>query len=129
MNEAGFSLADFWNEGGLWMFPVLLVGLVAVVSAAFSVAARNHGLALAALLSSQLPLGLGAAGWAWNRRVVDQALAMVNPEDLATLMAAGYAEALRPLQLGGALWALSTPLALVALVLSRRRGPADPAPR
>lgn len=121
MNDEAFDLARFWLEGGIAMYPVLALGLVAEGLGAAALLTRKSALALAALGFSMLPLCLGVIGQAVGRQTVDQAIGMANPDDRELIRDAGYKEAARPLQLGGVLSLLTLPTAAVGLLVSRKR--------
>jgi hypothetical protein len=123
MSDEGFNLANFWNEGGMVMFPVLLLWLAAEGSGVAALITRNLGLAMVAIVLASLPLTAGVLGRAYNRSVVDQAIAHVNPADVERVREAGYAESDRPLQFGGLATVITLPLAFIAFARARAHQP------
>lgn len=121
MNDQGFSLVHFWHEGGFTMYPILLLALAAEAAGVAGVVSKNAKVALVALALATLPLTMGVLGRAYNRSIVDQALAGVDESDRAQLKEVGYAESDRPLQFGGVATLFTLPTAAVAFALSRRR--------
>lgn len=90
-------LAHAWNEGGWWMYLVLLTsGAVAVVSAAltFFGALRGSVAVLGSASLSALIVGSGAFGYLAGVRGSANAVTYANPADRATIMAAASSEAL-----------------------------------
>lgn len=121
VNDQDFDLLRFWHEGGFTMYPILLLALAAEAAAVAGVVSKNAKVALVALALATLPLTMGVLGRAYNRTIVDQALAAVSPADHALLKEVGYAESDRPLQLGGVATLFTLPTAIAAYVLSRKR--------
>lgn len=113
-------MAEFFAEGGFWMYPISLLGIVAVALGAVALGAKQKNLAVAALACAAVVMLMGVGGMMWGRSQVDRALVMVNPEDAEKIREQGYLEANRPLQLGGPLAVLSTLLALSGFVMTRR---------
>jgi|CXWL01.1.fsa_nt_gi hypothetical protein len=114
------ALVDFLREGGWWMYPVLAPGASVIPVAAMATMFKHRFIAFAATMDLALCVGLGIAGMLSGRRMTEQALAMVNPEDAAMIRAAGYAESMRPLQLAGIIAIVVLPLVLAAIARSRR---------
>jgi len=106
-------------EGGFWMYPILLLGLVAVALAALQLVLGNRVFQLAAVVVALAPAVLGVLGWMHGRSSVDNVLGMVTPEDRPRLQAQGYKEAQRPLQFGGAITGLCVPLLVVGAFRKR----------
>lgn len=120
MNDEAFDLARFWLEGGIAMYLVLALGLVAEGLGAAALLTKKNAIALAVLGFSLLPLCLGVIGQAVGRQTVEEAIAHVHPQDQELIRDAGCKEAARPLQLGGVLSLLTLPTAAVGLLVSRR---------
>lgn len=118
-----FSPMRFWVEGGWVMYPVLMLGGMGAVCSLTSLFVHEKVVARVALLLLLGSFLVGAFGMMYNRRYVDVAVAAANPEYQALLREVGNKEAMRPLQLGGALLAVGSPLALVGLFLGGRRKP------
>lgn len=119
-------MAQWFAMGGVVMWLVLLAGLSVAglegLAFTLALAGRFRGgvyvtggrvLAGVSVLLAALPGGLGVAGWAYGRSQVDAVLAWVDPAQVEAIREAGYAEALVPLQFGGA---VSAGLAFFALV-------------
>src|SRR5437868_1561256 len=104
-------MREFFLEGGGWMYPIALFGLVSVAAGATAFATRSRGTALAGLALAALVMLLGVAGMMRGRALTDDAIAHVEPSIAEAIRAQGHKEANRPLQLGG-------PLALLGLALS-----------
>ena len=114
-------MREFFLEGGFWMYPIALLGLVGVVLGAVALAAKAKGLALASLVLAAIVMLLGVGGMMWGRMKTDEALAMVSPEHAAAIREVGHKEANRPLQLAGPFSVLGALMGLAALTLSRQR--------
>ena len=117
-------MAEFFAEGGFWMYPIALLGLVGVVLGAVGLGTRSRSVALGGLTCAALVTVLGVAGMMSGRTQVDQALATVSPEDAELIRTVGYKEASRPLQLGGGFGMLGALLGVAAFTLgARERAP------
>jgi hypothetical protein len=121
MEDQGFDLARFWMEGGAAMYLVALTWLAAEVAGAMAIVLRSAAVSLVALALSSMPLTVGVLGMVYNRHVVAEAVAMVNPLQKDVIQAQGNQEAMRPLQLGGVLTLFTAPLAVIALSRSPRK--------
>jgi hypothetical protein len=133
------SVAQFWMEGGWWMFPIALLGcsLVPATLMAFILGLTSKKaslvmpLAIGLLCVGLLPAVLGEAGFLSALRTVDEALMHVNPQDAATIRAAGRSEALTTIIFG--LWTSLVPTfggaVLLGLALMRRATSAEASPR
>jgi hypothetical protein len=102
------NIAEFWEAGGPWMYPIALMGAVALVATlalgvVAAVARDEAGSRTTLVLSSTLvalglaTLLLGIVGWLMCMRNVELAIATVNPDDMEAIRAAGNAEARSPL--------------------------------
>lgn len=124
------SVAQFWMEGGWWMFPIALLGcaLLPATLVAFILGLTSKKaslvmpLAIGLLCVGLLPAALGEAGFLSALRTVDEAIVHVNPADAATIRAAGRSEALTTIIFG--LWQSLVPsfggAVLLGLALMRR---------
>lgn len=124
------SVAEFWVEGGWWMYPIALMGcaLLPATLVAFVVAVTSKKaslvmpLAIGLLCVGLLPAVLGEAGFLQGMGAVEKAITFANPEDQATIRAAARAEALTTIILG--LWMSLVPTfggaVLLGLALMRR---------
>lgn len=140
MEELGLveNVARQFAAGGWAMYPLLLLGMLLGpgMLAAFVVSLAARRSRVATLLASGL-LVVGAllvllvafGGWLHAARTVDQVLAMVNPEDVETIRAAGRSESLTLVVWGlfFAMGPLSLGVALSGLGLARHFGAARPA--
>ncbi len=113
-------MAEFFAEGGFWMYPISLLGIIAVALGAVALGAKQKNLAVAALACAAVVMLMGVGGMMWGRTQVDRALMVVSPEDAEQIREQGYLESNRPLQLAGPLAVLSTLLGLTGFVLTRR---------
>ncbi len=108
----------FWMEGGFWMFPVLLFGLVSLTAAVLQLALARRaalgGLVVGALALT-LALGLLGSFAGWTNAFA--AVAMVDPDQKGAILAVGFAEGLTPTILALVLSLIVTPLAGVALTV------------
>ncbi|HLL54340.1 MAG TPA: hypothetical protein VK447_12375 [Myxococcaceae bacterium] len=96
------ELARWWSEGGFWMYPIAMLLLVSLpatlVMGIFALVGRS-GSRVTVILSTVLcALGLlilivGFVGWQAALRSMEEAVAMVNPADKATILATGTSEA------------------------------------
>ena len=120
MDDQGFDLARFWMEGGAAMYLVALMWFAAEAAGTMAVVLKKPVVAMAAIALSVMPLTVGVLGTMYNRHVVQQAVAMVNPLQRDVILEAGNREAMRPLQLGGVLTFLCLPLGVIAFWLSPR---------
>jgi hypothetical protein len=96
------ELARLWSEGGIWMYPIamlLVVSLPATLVMAIFALVAKRGSRVTVILSTVLcALGLlilivGFVGWQASLRSMEQAVAMVNPDDREIILAAGTSEA------------------------------------
>lgn len=121
-------LAESFNEGGWWMYPITLLGCLLpllalgfVIAGVVSKSNRALPLSLALLVLSVLPPALGALGKRFEHAKADEAIAMASPEDQEVIRIGTEAELLS-LTLWG-LWAALVPgvagCALLGLGLSR----------
>ena len=115
------SAAQFFLEGGPWMYLLLVLGMVAVPLALVAAVVKGKTVSLVSLSLLFAIAGLGGMAMALNRRGVDKAIANVNPDDAATIRAVGYAESMRPAQLGGAIALIGLPLAMIGVLRSLKR--------
>ena len=118
------SLISMWQEGGFAMYPVLLFGLGAVMTGVVSAIAGNRVMFGVALALTLLTVLFAAAGTVSGRHNVEEAVVHANPEDRALMTQVGYAEAMRPIQLGGMLTMLAFPLAVVGFLRSQKQSQA-----
>jgi hypothetical protein len=121
-------LVTFFREGGVMMYVILAVGLVATSLAIAAFAVPSTSLRLVALVIAFAPLGLGLLGTALGRRQVERAVAGADVSTQAQLQRAGYAEAMRPLQLGSAFTMLAALPALLAMTIGTTK-PVSPSRR
>ena len=115
---------QFWMEGGFFMYPVLLFGVMGILAAGASIFVREK---VAARIALVLLLGcnlVGVAGMMFGRKRMEDALHSVSPEFRNRIREVGNRESLRPVQLGAALLGVGLPLALLGLSLGARRKPA-----
>jgi hypothetical protein len=125
MEDQGFDFARFWMEGGVAMYLVALLWLAAEGAGVLAIVTRKSVVAMAAMALSALPLTAGVLGMVYNRSVVENAVAMVNPADRAIILEQGNKEAMRPLQLGGVLTLFTFPLGILAFVRAPRQKSSD----
>jgi hypothetical protein len=100
------DLAELFQEGGFWMYPIAalqLVSMIAIVVALIvALTTKGHdgklGIGLGVL--GVLPLVLGITGRAWGLRMMEEALVHVSADDAETIRAMGHAEALAPVLFG-----------------------------
>lgn len=115
-------MAEFFAEGGFWMYPIALLGLVTVALGAVAAGAKQKGLAVGALGCAAVVMLLGVGGMMWGRMKVDEAIESVNPEDREMIREVGHQEANRPLQLAGPFVVLGALLGLAGFTLSNKQG-------
>jgi hypothetical protein len=115
-------VAQFFNEGGAFMYLLVPIGLAALGLSLAAVFFPVAPLRWAALGFAVMPLFVGVVGMALGRAKVASAIAVVEPEMRAQLQQVGLAEAQRPLQLGVGLTVLAALPVVLALYidLSRR---------
>jgi len=113
-------MAQFFAEGGFWMYPIALLGLMAVGLGAVGLATPSKSAAVGALACAAIVTLLGVGGMMWGRMKVDEALAMVNPEDAEAIRVQGYKESMRPLQLAAGFVALGAVLGLAGFARASR---------
>jgi hypothetical protein len=124
-------MARWWMEGGVWMWVVLMLALVALPVAAgagmLALVGRFRGgaaltggrvVAVLALGLALTPGCAGVAGWLHGRSIVDSVLPLADPDQREILREVGYAEARRPLELAGLTAVPLFGLACVALLLA-----------
>lgn len=101
--EPGFSesIASSFAEGGVWMYPVALLGcvlvlasLICVILGVISTTNQALPLAIVLLVLAVLPPGISAIGVRLGRANVETIMATVNEDDRATIRAACEAELL-----------------------------------
>jgi hypothetical protein len=120
--------AEAFTEGGIWMYPITLLGclffalaLVFVVVSLVSKTNRALPLSIALLVLAVLPAGLGALAAQFSRAAAEEAIAHVDPLDQATIRAAAESESLNTevAGLGAALVPAFIGCLLLGLGLSR----------
>ena len=115
-----FFLARFFNEGGFWMYPVLVAGGVAVLCGIVHAAiARGVTLGLA-LVPLVMILVFGGIGTVKGRRMTQAAMVNAPREMWGALRAEGYKEASRPMELA-TLLVVASLIPSIAGELRRRR--------
>lgn len=120
-------LADAFNEGGSYMYPIAALGcLLAVLSVAFLVVAmvsRAHTLTLALVLlgGAIAPVSLGVLAEAFAMTTAEVAIAHAHPDDREAIRIGSLGEALnlRIWGLGGSVLPTLVGLTLLGLGLSR----------
>lgn len=118
------SVVRFFQAGGFWMWPLLLLGIVGggVTLLLAVLGSPGRRLALAWGMPA-LVVATGAAGWLHSVQQVRSVLGLVDPAQRSLLTFAGSAEALVPMVLGllvaGLLLALQTLLQGASLALGR----------
>jgi hypothetical protein len=112
---------QFWIEGGWFMYPVALAGGMGVLVAIASLFLRDKEVARIAVLLILAGGLLGVVGNLYNRKHVEAAIVAVSPELQERVREVGLREAMRPAQLGGGLFAVGLPLAVLGLALAMRR--------
>lgn len=105
---SGGGFLQTMQEGGIFTLLVVVIGVFAtlvaigVLFAAF--VAKNHTVVLAlagvSLMFGLLVVGLGGIGTLRGRAVVEEVLAVVQPEDRQAMADAGFREAAIPLRFG-----------------------------
>jgi hypothetical protein len=114
------AIAEFFNEGGFWMWPVSFFGMTAFALGVLAVSSRNRTMTLSALGVSCAVVFLGVTGTMLSRMQVKQAVAMIKPTYRDGVLEQGFKEANRPLQLAGGFALLGLLMGGVAFPLSKR---------
>jgi hypothetical protein len=114
------DFAQFFQSGGFFMTPILLVGVLSAVTGLVAVLVRLRPAAIAAFVCGGLCLGIGVVVYGFGMIEVMNAVATVVPEQYDEAYAAGAKYAKIPLQFAGV---LATPGLLGGAVASvfRRR--------
>src|SRR5688572_6435150 len=102
------------------MIFVLLLGLSALALAWTCAAIGQSGLRLPAIGCTVAVMALAAVCYWYNNRVVEEAIANVEPEMMDRLRQQGEREAFRPVQLGLGLTILAAPAVLLGELRRRR---------
>jgi len=130
------SLAESFAEGGVWMYPIALLGCAGLPAALalFAVGATSRknlawpfGLGL--VIAGLLPAALGYVAYTLNWANVMEAVAHVSPEDRETILMGGKSECLTTVEagLGASIFPLCFGLALLGIAVARR-GLSQPTP-
>ena len=117
------DLVRAFHEGGFTMYWIVYFGLVAVAfGIVHAIVAGRWSFIVSAILAVVIA-GVAASGTAFGRRKVNDAVLGLGsePELRERILAQGYAEAMRPVQLGGIVIALVAIPGAVGEVRRRRR--------
>lgn len=124
------DFAQFWMEGGVWMYPIALIGCALVpatlggwvIGLTAKKATTALPVAVALLAIGLAPAMLGELGYLMGIRAAEMAVVFASPADQATIMAGARGEALATLILG--LWLSLIPAcggaSLLGVALMRR---------
>lgn len=122
------SLADSFVEGGVFMYPIALLGcllpLASIGAAVVAIVSKtNRGVVLGAalLVSAILPAGLGVLAQQLSMSQAEQAIVHAHPADQATIRAAAMSESMTTTLwgYGSAVFPTFVGFALLGLGLSR----------
>lgn len=130
------SFAEAFAEGGVWMYPIALLGCggLPVALALFAIGATSRKnlaspFALWLIAGGLLPAALGAVAYTLSWRNVLEAVAHVSPEDKELILMVGKGECLTTVEAGlaAAIFPLCFGLALLGIAVAKR-GLAAPPP-
>jgi hypothetical protein len=114
-------MADFFIEGGLGMFPVLIIGLILLLAAVrYMIDTEPVRLRLIAMLSLALLTAVALAVTLDVSKVL-QFASRIQPERVRALIIDGLGESSRPAVLGLGLLALALDLVAIGVYRAGRR--------
>jgi hypothetical protein len=116
-------MIEAYQEGGMAMGFIVLLGLSAIVAGILHAAFARRWSLVVGLVNVPLPLLVGIAGWVMGRIAVERALSYsaMDPVMYAELGMQGYAEARIPLWFGAGVFLLAAVPFAVGVVRQVRR--------
>jgi len=118
---------EIFQEGGVSMYWILLLGLLCLAMAAIHAAITRRWSLITTVILLALVVGIAVLGMMDGRQKVENGAVGVahEPELKARMLAQGYKEAMRPVQFAGILVVLAGALVTVGEVRRRRGRPGD----
>jgi hypothetical protein len=119
------TVMEMFQEGGVSMYWILLLGLLALAMAVMHAAITRRWSLVTTVILLVLVIGIAVLGMMDGRHKVENAAVGLEhePDLKARMLAQGYKEAMRPVQLAGIPVVLAGGLLIAGEVRRRRRRP------
>ena len=116
------DFAQFYQQGGFFMHPILLLGMLSAVTGLLALVVRRRATRILAFVAGLLCLAVGVAAYAFAMIEVMNAIATVARDQYEMAREAGMRSAMIPLKFAVVCASPALLGGLLGLILARPRG-------